>query len=209
MMSSASANLQAHAVGSPDAAVACAVAAAREGGSALREALEGIPAPIYVADEAGWITYFNRACVDFAGRTPVVGQDRWCVTWRLYTEDGVPLPHDECPMAVAIKEKRPLRGAVAIAERPDGSKVLFTPYPTPIVDEDDRVVGAVNMLIDITDHRQAAALKEQAERCRRLARAIGEERTVRILRSMAHEYEAKARALAPFCGPPAGARTRG
>ena len=61
-------------------------------------------------------------------------------------------------MAVAIREARPIRGVMAVAERPDGTRSLFTPYPTPIVDADGKVVGAVNLLIDVTDERQACAL---------------------------------------------------
>ena len=98
----------------------------------------------------GNVTYWNRACVDFAGREPQLGQDRWCVTWKLYTMAGEPLAHDACPMAVAIKQQRIVRDAVAIAERPDGSRRAFTPYPTPLFDEDGALKGAVNMLIDVT-----------------------------------------------------------
>ena len=48
--------------------------------------------------------------------------------------DGTPLPHDQCPMAQSLKEGRPIRGAEAIAERPDGTRRWFTPYPTPLYD---------------------------------------------------------------------------
>ena len=37
-------------------------------------------------------------------------------------------------MATAIKEKRVVRGMEAIAERPDGTRVPFEPYPTPLFD---------------------------------------------------------------------------
>ena len=50
-----------------------------------------------------------------------LGSDEWCVTWKLYWPDGTPLPHDQCPMAVALKEGRAIRNAEAIAERPDGT----------------------------------------------------------------------------------------
>lgn len=51
-----------------------------------------------------------------------------------HTHGGVRgyLPHDECPMAQAIKLAKPLRGAYADAERPDGTRVRFTPFPTPL-----------------------------------------------------------------------------
>lgn len=178
-----------------DEMIHVASAAALQGGPRLQEALETLHAPIYVTDADGWVTYYNEACIHFAGRTPVAGQDRWCVTWRLYSEDGVPLPHHECPMAVAIKEQREVRGIIALAERPDGSRVMFTPYPTPLHDESGRLIGAVNMLIDITDERQAASLKAQALRCRRLAQSVSDSRTVDTLLGMAADYELKAREL--------------
>ncbi|MDX3807932.1 hypothetical protein ACXIUS_15015 [Bosea thiooxidans] len=78
------------------------------------------------------MTHFNKACINFAGRRPVPGRDRWCVTWKLSTIDGEFLPHECCPMAVAIKRRQPIRGLTAVAERPDGRRVHFAPFPTPI-----------------------------------------------------------------------------
>ena len=179
----------------PDRILAVAMEAARKGGAELRDVLDALPAPIYTTDADGWVTFFNHACIDFAGRTPALGEDRWCVTWKLYSEAGVPLAHEDCPMAVAIREKREIRGAVAVAERPDGTRVLFTPYPTPLFDEQGAIVGAVNMLIDVTDRRQAEALKAQALRCRRLSQSISDRRASETLRLMAVEYDAKARSL--------------
>jgi PAS domain S-box-containing protein len=121
----------------------------------LKDLLSAIPAAIYTTDAAGKITYFNDAAVELAGRTPTIGSDEWCVTWKLYNPDGSRLPHDQCPMAVALKEGRPIRNAEAIAERPDGTRVPFIPYPTPLRDSKGRVVGAVNMLVDISERRQA------------------------------------------------------
>ena len=120
----------------------------------FRDLLQALPAAIYTTDAEGRITFFNHACIDFAGRTPKIGE-MWCVTWKLYLPDGTPLPHDECPMAIALKQNRPVRDAEAIAERPDGSRICFMPYPTPLRDERGRLVGAVNMLVDITARKQA------------------------------------------------------
>ncbi|HYC94317.1 MAG TPA: PAS domain-containing protein, partial [Sphingomicrobium sp.] len=75
----------------------------------FRDVLEDLPAAIYTTDAAGRITYFNKACIEFSGQTPKIG-DEWCVTWKLYTTTGDRLPHSECPMAVALKERRPIRG---------------------------------------------------------------------------------------------------
>jgi PAS domain-containing protein len=172
-----------------------ATEAVQSGEDALLSALDRLPAAIYVTDPDGLITYYNPACIEFAGRVPTVGSDRWCVTWKLYTEDGALLPHDQCPMAVAILEKRPVRGITAVAERPDGSRVNFMPYPTPIFDAHGKFVGAVNMLIDITDRRQAEFLRSQARKCRRLALSVCDQRTTDTLTLMAAEYEQKANRL--------------
>ncbi|NYZ63181.1 sensor histidine kinase [Luteimonas deserti] len=121
----------------------------------LRQILNALPAAIYMTDNEGRITFYNDAAVEFSGREPTLGSDEWCVSWRLYTADGAPLPHDECPMAVAVREQREIRGMEAIAERPDGSRFPFIPYPTPLRDEHGAMVGAINMLVDITDRKRA------------------------------------------------------
>ena len=107
---------------------------------------------------------------------------------------GERLPHDQCPMAVAIKEGRAVRNEIAIALRPDGTRVAFRPYPTPLFDEDGRLTGAVNMLVDISEE-QSESLKEQAARCRRLARSTNDRRTSDILKTMASGYEETAASL--------------
>lgn len=121
----------------------------------FHQVLEALPAAVYTTDASGRITYYNRAASDLAGRTPTIGVDEWCVTWRLYTKDGDFLPHDQCPMAIALKEQRPVRGMEAWAERPDGTRVPFIPFPTPLYDEAGRMTGAINMLVDIRERKKA------------------------------------------------------
>ena len=156
--------------------------------------MDRLDAPAYLTDTEGNVTYWNRACVEFAGREPRLGKDRWCVTWKLYSMGGEPLSHNACPMAVAIKQQRIVRGAVAIAERPDGSRRAFTPYPTPLFDESGSMTGAVNLLIDVTA-QQGRELRVQSERCRRLAKSVTDGRASRVLDDMAIGYERTAASL--------------
>lgn len=160
-----------------------------------RDALDRLPVPVYITDTDGLVTYWNSACVAFAGREPRLGEDRWCVTWRLYTTSGDPLPHDQCPMAEAIHKQQPIRGKVAIAMRPDGSRAAFVPYPTPLFDSDGTMTGAINLLIDVSAE-QATALAEQSARCRRLSRSTNDQMACRMLDQMAVEYAATSAALA-------------
>jgi len=171
------------------------VQAFRRGGD-RQAALDALPVPAYATDAEGAVTYWNKACVDFAGREPELGSDRWCVTWQLYTISGEPLPHDECPMAEAIKTRREVRGKVAIAMRPDGSRRAFTPYPTPLFDEDGNLAGAINLLIDVSEE-QAHVLDDQAARCRRLGQSMTDPNVSEMLSAMARNYAETAETLRP------------
>ena len=117
--------------------------------------VEALPAAIYITDASGRIIFYNEAAAAMWGCRPELGKSEFCGSWKLYWPDGTPLPHDECPMAMALKQTRPIRGMEAIAERPDGTRIPFIPYPTPLFDAAGEMIGAVNMLVDITDRKRA------------------------------------------------------
>jgi PAS domain S-box-containing protein len=119
-----------------------------------RRFLDALGVAVYTTDADGRITFFNAAAADFWGRRPALGEE-WCGSLRLLWPDEAPMRHDECPMAVTLKEARPVRGGQAIAVRPDGSQVSFMAYPTPLFDDDDRLMGAVNVLVDVTERHDA------------------------------------------------------
>jgi len=149
--------------------------------------LEALPAAVYATDAEGVVTFYNSAAAELAGREPEIGKDRWCVTWRLRRPDGTVLPHEECPMAVALKEQRPVRGVEAYAERPDGTLIPFQPYPTPIFGSSGELLGAVNMLVDISEHKRTeATLRAQSER---LATLSGVERAAQQLAAIVESSE--------------------
>ncbi|HEX8373720.1 MAG TPA: PAS domain S-box protein [Geminicoccaceae bacterium] len=134
---------------------------AREGERRLREILDALPVALYTTDAQGRITYYNEAAVEMSGRRPALGDDKWCVSWKLFQVDGTALAHEECPMAIAVEERRPVRGAEAVAERPDGSRVPFIPYPTPLFDSAGEMTGAVNVLVDIAHRKEAESRQRQ------------------------------------------------
>ena len=117
--------------------------------------LDALPAATYTTDAAGRITYYNQAAVDLWGHSPELGKSEWCGSWKLFWPDGRPLPHNQCPMAMCLRDQQPNRGLEAIAERPDGTRVPFIPYPTPLFDSGGVLVGAVNMLVEITERKRA------------------------------------------------------
>ncbi|WP_332684521.1 PAS domain S-box protein [Bosea sp. (in: a-proteobacteria)] len=124
----------------------------------LKDLIEALPGAVYTTDAEGRITSYNPAAAELWGRDPELGTDEWCGSWRMFWPDGTPLPHGECPMAIALKEDRAMRGVEAVAERPDGVRVPFLAYPSPLRDDSGKLTGAVNMLVDITERKRAEEL---------------------------------------------------
>jgi PAS domain S-box-containing protein len=139
-----------------------------------RQFLDALGVAMYTTDAAGRITFFNAAAADFWGRRPALGEE-WCGSLSLLWPDEVPMRHDQCPMAIALKEQRPVRGGEAIAVRPDGTRVRFVPYPTPLFDDDGRLIGAVNVLVDVTERHRAEEDSRVATRALAASNAVKDE----------------------------------
>lgn len=158
-----------------EAAISGLVALARDR-SPLSEAffrnlIDALPAAVYATDTAGAITYYNEAAATLWGFRPALGESKWRASWKLFWSDGRPLPYDQCPMAIALKEGRALRGHEAVAERPDGVRIPFIPFPTPLYDSSGVMVGAVNMLLDITDRKRS---EQDAQRLAAIIESSGD-----------------------------------
>lgn len=131
----------------------------RESQERYRHLIHSLPAAVYTCDAQGRVTLFNQAAVDLWGRTPVLGEDIWCGSFRIFRFDGTPLPLEECPMAIALRTGRVVHGIEVVIERPDGTRRTVVPHPELLHDEAGNIVGAINMLTDVTDSRSA----EQAQ----------------------------------------------
>ena len=166
----------------------------RESEIHFRKMIDALPTAIYTTDAEGRLTYFNPAAVEFAGQVPELGADQWCVNWKLFRPDGTPMPHNECPMAITLKENQAIRGTEAIAERPDGTRVLFMPYPTPLSDAHGKLIGGINMLVDITERRRSELELIKAMAAAEKANLAKSE----FLSSMSHELRTPLNAILGF-----------
>jgi PAS domain S-box-containing protein len=128
---------------------------ARHKDAQLRQVLDAIPVAVYTIDAAGKITYCNRAAAELIGHEPEIGKDDWSATFRLFTQEGIEIPVEERPMAVALKENRAVWGVEALAQGHDGTFLPVILFPTPIRDGDGKLIGAANILVDITERKRA------------------------------------------------------
>jgi PAS domain S-box-containing protein len=127
----------------------------KESENSFRILIENLPIAIYTCDIKGYIQLYNKAAVELWGRHPEIGKDQWCGSFKILKLDGTPLPLEDCPMAIVLKEGKTVPGLEVIIERADGSQRQVKPFPTPIYDSAGKISGAVNMVEDITESKLA------------------------------------------------------
>ena len=118
----------------------------------FRDLIETLPVAVYTTDLQGDLNLYNKAALDLWGRTPAAGE-KWCGSTAMYTTGGNKLQPEDFHIRQAIKNDRTLREEAYI-ERPDGSLRHVIVNPRPIHDIDGRVIGALNVLVDITERRE-------------------------------------------------------
>jgi PAS domain S-box-containing protein len=119
-----------------------------------------MPVAVYTTDGEGRIQLFNPAAVELWGRTPETGQEQWCGSHRMYWPDGSSLPRNRCPMAMAIQMGSSLEGVEAVVERPDGTRRNVLAHPRVKLDSRGQVTEALNILVDITERKNAERMQE-------------------------------------------------
>lgn len=125
----------------------------RESEQHSRELVAGLPAAVYTTDAAGRIEHYNQAAVELWGRAPVAGKDRWCGSPKIFTPEGAAIALDRCPMAKAVRGEPVAAHTEIMIERPDGSHRHAIAHPRAIRDAAGNIIGAVNMLVDITQRK--------------------------------------------------------
>jgi PAS domain S-box-containing protein len=125
----------------------------------LRQVLDGLPMAAYTCDAEGLITYYNPRAAELWAHAPKLNDpaDRLCGSAKLLWPDGIPTPHDQCGMAVAVTHGRAVDGNEIVVERSDGSRRSVLAYANPLSEPSGRPAGAVNVLVDITERKHAEA----------------------------------------------------
>ena len=126
--------------------------------------LEKLPTGAYTCDCDGLITYYNQQAVRLWGRAPRLND-----------------PADR--MAMAPRPGQGLNGHEVVIERPDGQRVTVLVHANPLHDESGRLLGTVNVLVDISErHSTDEELRRAKEAAERASRAKSD-----FLSHMSHE----------------------
>jgi PAS domain S-box-containing protein len=119
-----------------------------------------VPVAVYVCDADGIIREYNRRAAELWGREPGDnGQGpRFCGSYKIYYPNGRLMPHEECPVARALRgEKLKAEDLEIIVERPDGERRHVIPAPRILTNIHGKITGAINSLFDITEQKRAEA----------------------------------------------------
>jgi PAS domain S-box-containing protein len=134
----------------------------RESEKRYRQLMEILPIAAYTTDAGGKITFFNSSAAQLWGRKPGLQRDRWSGAYRLWYPDGKPMSFDACPMALTLKHGKRYQGQELLIEKEQGGCSHVVAYPEPLYDNDGRLIGALNLLVDISARKRAEAQLLQA-----------------------------------------------
>jgi PAS domain S-box-containing protein len=122
---------------------------------------------VYVCDADGTIQEYNRRAFELWGREPTGNgeETRFCGSYKIYYPDGRPMPHEECPMARALRgEKLTPKELEIVVGRPNGERRHVVTAPRVLTNKHGKIIGAINCLFDITERKRAEETRSKALR---------------------------------------------
>ncbi|HWJ29116.1 MAG TPA: PAS domain S-box protein, partial [Flavisolibacter sp.] len=135
--------------------------------------IQNLPVAVYTCDKDGFVQLYNKAAVWLWGWEPKTGAARMCGSWQIFDKEGTPLPTEQTPMAVSMKNGKPLQGEEIIIKRPDGTLSYVVSFPSPVYDTERNLKGGVNVLVEITDRKKSEeALKKLSLIARKTINAV-------------------------------------
>lgn len=117
--------------------------------------IQNLPVAVYTCDAEGYVQLFNKAAVSLWGREPEIGISLWCCSWKIYNKDGELIPHEQTPMAISLKERRPLLSEEIQIQKPNGEINPVVAFPSPVFDSTGKLTGGINVLVNISERKMA------------------------------------------------------
>jgi len=117
---------------------------------------------VLITDAAGAIAFANEAAVVLHGESPI-GLDpaEWMRRFQVRTLDGGQIALSELPMSRALDRGEIVNGVDLRIGRPDGSETIVETSAAPVRTDDDRLLGVVLTLNDVTAQREFDGRKDE------------------------------------------------
>ncbi|MGQ3170983.1 MAG: PAS domain S-box protein [Methylophilus sp.] len=119
----------------------------------LRKIIETIPVGLWAADENGVINLANPEVVRIWGGAKYVGLDNYGLYKGTWEKNGEALTKDDWTLARAVKTGEVSEAEVVNIEAFDGANRSIIMYATPLLNNDNEIIGAIEVNQDITEFK--------------------------------------------------------
>jgi PAS domain S-box-containing protein len=140
--------------------------ALRQSEKRYRTLFDLVSVAVYACDSRGLIQEFNQRAVELWGRKPKTNDptEKFCGSFKIFYPDGRVMPHEKCPMARVLRgEKLAAKDLEIVVERTNGVRRNVVANPSASRNERGKIIGAINVLYDITEHKRAEAVLREAK----------------------------------------------
>jgi PAS domain-containing protein len=110
----------------------------------LRDLADRLAMAIFIVDPAGVLLFQNAPAEKLLGLQFDPGPmpfEAWSIAFSPTDRDGVPIPADQLPLAIALREGRPAQGDLYI-DGLDGARRMLTVTAIPLLGEYGGNLGA-------------------------------------------------------------------
>ena len=117
--------------------------------------IDTMPVGALIADADGNLLQTNAAGEAILGETVRGTVESPQRSYSLCYPDGAPIPPHEFPLRHALKEGRVVRDFEAVVRHPNGEERAILIGAAPVLSESGRIISAVAIFQDITEHKEA------------------------------------------------------
>jgi PAS domain S-box-containing protein len=128
---------------------------AQEANRLLQALIETMPVGAVISDADGMFLLTNTAGREILGDRIVGSVNMTERPYAAYYPDGGPFPLDQTPLAIALKEKHPVRDVEVLIRRADGGERNLLASAAPILDEAGELLSGISVFQDITERKHA------------------------------------------------------
>ncbi len=121
----------------------------------MRKIIETIPVGLWAADENGRICLANPEVERIWGGAKYVGLKDYGEYKGQWEKTGKELTASDWTLARAVENGETSTAEVVNIEAFDGERRTIIMYATPLLDQDNKIIGAIEVNQDITDMKQA------------------------------------------------------
>lgn len=135
----------------------------RQNEAHLQKILQSMINGVIVVNADGEITYANESTCRIleVSKDQIESQYFYSDNWRLIDGDGNHLPKNRMPLDITLRNNTRVSGAEIGIIFSDGRVKWLSASTAPLIDNDQRIVGAVASFLDVTERKKALAELEK------------------------------------------------